>query len=87
MKKSVTTGLFLSLFLIFSCSENDDFSIPDTVDPDPDAGVEVQDFMWKAMNFWYFWQSDVENLSDAKFPNTPEGSALYTEFLSSESDP
>ncbi|MGJ8738181.1 S41 family peptidase [Zobellia laminariae] len=87
MKKSVTTGLFLSLFLIFSCSENDDFSIPDTVDPDPDAGVEVQDFMWKAMNFWYFWQSDVENLSDANFPNTPEGSVIYTEFLSSESDP
>ena len=87
MKKSITTGLFLSLFLFFSCTKSDDFSIPDTVDPDPDAGVEVQDFMWKAMNFWYFWQTDVENLSDTKFPNTPEGSEAYTAFLASESDP
>ncbi|MBU2946038.1 S41 family peptidase [Zobellia uliginosa] len=87
MNKSTITGLFLFLFITFSCSENDDFTIPDTVDPDPDAGVEVQDFMWKAMNFWYFWQLDVENLSDAKFPNTKEGSAVYTEFLASESDP
>ncbi|WP_276167189.1 S41 family peptidase [Zobellia alginiliquefaciens] len=87
MKKSLTAGLFLSLFLIFSCSKSDDFSIPDTVDPDPDAGVDVQDFMWKAMNFWYFWQADVENLSDAKFPNTEEGSVAYTQFLASESDP
>ena len=87
MKKSVITGFFLSLFLTFSCSKSDDFTIPDTVAPESDAGVEVQDFMWKAMNFWYFWQSDVENLSDTNFPNTPEGSAIYTEFLSSESDP
>ncbi|CAM4354207.1 S41 family peptidase [Zobellia roscoffensis] len=87
MKKSLTAGLFLSLFLILSCSKSDDFSIPDTVDPDPDAGVDVQDFMWKAMNFWYFWQADVENLSDAKFPNTEEGSVAYTQFLASESDP
>ncbi|MDB2606651.1 S41 family peptidase [Zobellia sp.] len=87
MNKSIISGFVLSLFLLTSCSKSDDFSIPDTVDPDPDAGVEVQDFMWKAMNFWYFWQSDVENLSDAKFPNTEEGSINYTQFLASESDP
>lgn len=85
--KKFSTGILLSLLLFVSCVSDDDFSIPDTVDPDPDAGVHVQDFMWKAMNFWYFWQADVENLSDTKFPDTEEGSQLYTEFLASESDP
>ncbi|SIS64750.1 C-terminal processing protease CtpA/Prc, contains a PDZ domain [Zobellia uliginosa] len=88
MMKKLNLGLLLSVFLIVSCSKtDDDFTIPDTVDPDPNAGVHVQDFMWKAMNFWYFWQSDVENLSDTKFPNTEEGSLAYTQFLASESDP
>ncbi|WP_088697080.1 S41 family peptidase [Zobellia sp. OII3] len=88
MMKKLNLGLLLSVFLIVSCSKtDDDFTIPDTVDPDPDAGVHVQDFMWKAMNFWYFWQSDVENLSDTKFPNTEEGSLAYTQFLASEPDP
>jgi C-terminal processing protease CtpA/Prc len=43
--------------------------------------------MWKAMNLWYFWQSDVPNLSDTKFPDTAEGNIAYNDFLASESDP
>ncbi len=84
MRKTLYLLLFL---LIISCSNDDNTIIPGTVNPDPDAGVEVQDFMWKAMNFWYFWQTDVANLADDKFPNTTEGSKAYTEFLLSEEDP
>lgn len=87
MIKYFKTGSFLFLFLILSCVTEDDIYLPDTVKPEPDAGVQVQDFMWKAMNFWYFWQADVENLADNRFPNTPEGSEAYTEFLASEDDP
>jgi C-terminal processing protease CtpA/Prc len=87
MLKYFKTGIFLSLFLVLSCVTEDDIYLPDTVEPDPDAGVEVQEFMWKAMNFWYFWQADVENLADNRFPNTSEGSKAFTEFLASESDP
>ena len=81
--------LFLSIGLIFtSCKKSDDdLTPPDGIDPDPIANVDVQDFMWKAMNFWYFWQEDVPNLADSKFQNTPEGIEAYTEFLASESDP
>ncbi|KAG1658313.1 Carboxyl-terminal-processing protease [Nymphon striatum] len=51
-----------------SCSKNDDsIKAPGTVNPDPSAGVAVQDFMWKAMNFWYFWQADMPNLADDNF--------------------
>ncbi len=81
--------LFLSIGLILtSCKKSDDdLTPPDGIDPDPIANVDVQDFMWKAMNFWYFWQADVPNLADDKFPDTAEGIEAYTQFLASESDP
>jgi len=78
----------LFFFLAFSCSKNDDaVKAPGTVNPDPSAGVDVQDFMWKAMNFWYFWQADVSNLADDKFPNTEDGSKIYTDFLLLDENP
>ncbi|MGB5497388.1 MAG: carboxyl-terminal protease, partial [Maribacter sp.] len=73
----------LSLLLILSCGKDKDLSIPNTINPDPNAGVDVQDFMWKAMNFWYFWQADVSDLADDRFVDSVD----YTEFLASETDP
>ncbi len=79
----VTSGL-----LLYSCSKNDDNDLePNPIEPEPTADVTVQDFMWKAMNLWYFWQTDVPNLSDTKFANTAEGQKAYTDFLASEEDP
>lgn len=78
---------FFSFMLVLSCSKDDDFSIPQTVNPNSDAGVEVQDFMWKAMNYWYFWQDDVPDLADDRFLNTTSGVETYTSFLSSEDSP
>ncbi len=87
MKKYIL--LFLSLGILYSACKksDDDLTPPDGIDPDPIANVDVQDFMWKAMNFWYFWQADVPNLADDKFENTPAGVEAYTEFLASETDP
>ena len=78
---------FFSFILIASCSKDSELNIPGTVNPDPDANVDVQDFMWKAMNFWYFWQQDVTDLADDRFENTSQGIADYTAFLSSEDNP
>ncbi|WP_419211819.1 S41 family peptidase [Maribacter sp. X9] len=77
----------LTASIIFSCSKDEDLILTDTVDPDGSAEVEVQDFMWKAMNFWYFWQADVKDLADERFENTKEGRAAYTAFLDSEENP
>lgn len=52
--------LFLSLFIFQSCEDNDD---------KPVANLEIQNFIWKAMNQFYYWQSDVLNLADNKFSN------------------
>ncbi|MEP2239307.1 MAG: S41 family peptidase [Maribacter sp.] len=78
--------LFIAV-IAFSCSKDDDLTLPNTVNPDGSADVEVQDFMWKAMNFWYFWQASVDDLADDRFENTDEGKAEYTTFLDSEDDP
>ena len=74
MKKS-----FLSLLagvLVFSaCSNDSEIAVPDD--------VTVQDFMWRAMNFWYFWQADVPLLDDNQLNNAES----YTDLLESQPDP
>jgi len=78
--------LFLSLGLLLAgCSNDDNGKVPGPggPNPDPSADVVVQDFMWKAMNLWYFWQGDVDDLADDRFTSDAE----YTEFLESESNP
>ncbi len=77
--------LFLAFgFVLASCTNDDDgITNTPTPDPDPSANVTVQNFMWKAMNIWYFWQQDVPDLADDRFSD----SAAYTTFLASEPDP
>lgn len=87
IKSNIILPTITFFFLILSCSKEDDLSIPGTVNPDPEAGVDVQDFMWKAMNFWYFWQQDVPDLADERFENNSQGVADYTAFLASEENP
>ncbi|MGY8916161.1 MAG: S41 family peptidase, partial [Flavobacteriales bacterium] len=83
MKKIYLLFLGIGVF-IASCSKDDNLlNNPDTPDPIGTTDVTVQNFMWKAMNLWYFWQGEVPNLSDTKFSTDAE----YTAFLESESDP
>ena len=57
MKRVLFTAL---LVLLFSCGNDDDvLNAPDD--------LAVKDFMWKAMNLWYFWQAEIPNLADNKF--------------------
>ena len=83
MKRYVLLLLTLSLFHA-GCKKNDNgIGGPNGPNPNPSSGVVVHDFMWKAMNIWYFWQADVPDLADSRFTSDAE----YTEFLQSESDP
>lgn len=72
----VVTGLFM---FMTSCNKNDDNDPPIVQEVD----LDTQDFMWKAMNLWYFWQADVADLSDTRFSTNSD----YTEFLKNNSDP
>lgn len=83
MKKYVVLLLTLGLTFV-GCKKNDNgVNGPNGPDPDPSADVTVQDFMWKAMNIWYFWQANVPDLADTRFTSDAD----YTEFLQSETDP
>ena len=75
MKKKRFIGVLICLLLL-ACSKNDDsFNVP--------SNLVVQDFMWKAMNYWYFWQADVPDLQDNAFSTESD----YNTFLASEENP
>jgi carboxyl-terminal processing protease len=68
------TFLFLTFFVISSCEDNDD-KIYDTP-----SNLEVQNFIWKGLNQFYLWQSDVPNLSDDRFANQTELNTYLTGY-------
>ncbi|TMM53676.1 carboxyl-terminal protease [Maribacter algarum] len=94
MKKYFLLLLALGL-IIFSCETNDDpISPPETSEEMPEeetpvvktvADYPVQDFMWRAMNIYYFWQEDVADLADNRF--TGPSDPAYVNFLGSSTDP
>jgi len=74
--------LFLAMGLFLTNCSNDDNIVPEI---EPETDYPVQNFMWQAMNLFYFWQSDVPNLADDKFSDTEDPS--YISFLASEDNP
>jgi len=77
IKNFVLSALTILTLLFISCNKNET-----VVDPGVTLNSEVNDFVWKAMNHWYFWQSDVANLDDAKDDDID----AYHTFLNGFSD-
>ncbi|UNY97681.1 S41 family peptidase [Zhouia spongiae] len=67
---------FTFLFLL-SCDDKDDNIFV------PDNNLEVQDFIWKGLNLWYYWQDDVNDLADNRFSSNQE----YASYLDNYSNP
>lgn len=73
MKSKIIHFVFLIfIFFGFNSCKNDDDSIPNS--------NSINDFVWKAMNLWYYWQEDSPNLSDSRFSTDQE----YQQFISSK---
>src|SRR5690606_36095119 len=73
MKHRILWAFVLSVnFLLFTSCNNDDEGLPPT--------TSINDFIWKSMNLWYFWQSQVPNLTDDRFSSNSE----YEQFLQSQ---
>ncbi|HJS01467.1 MAG TPA: S41 family peptidase [Flavobacterium sp.] len=67
--------LILLVGLAFtSCSKDSDADADTIKNAVPD---EINDFVWKAMNSWYYWQSNVANLSDSKIASSNK----YANFI------
>lgn len=67
----------LLMILISGCHED----IDDNINPASDA--QISDFVWKGMNVFYLYKSDVPDLADDRFSSDQE----YTDFLNSFESP
>lgn len=69
-------ALFLGSTLFVSCSRDEPAPTPKpTPEPEPpktETPDRINDFVWKGLNSWYYWQKDVPNLADSKATNTAE---------------
>ena len=63
------------LSLLLSDCNKDDNNVPES--------LKINDFVWKGLNKFYFWQTNIDNLADNRFSNQ---SALNT-FLNTYSKP
>ena len=50
---------------------------------EPVANLEINDYIWKGLNQYYYWQEEVDELADSKTTNAAE----YNTFLGSVVDP
>ncbi len=94
MKKCFLLFLAMGLLLV-NCKKNDDdddsvfdpTNIEDPIDAIDEtksrADYPVQDFMWQAMNLYYFFENDVPNLDESNYATLDE----YVDFISSEANP
>lgn len=72
MKNIFRTFLFLCISLVlFNCTKEDE--IP--------TDIEINDFIWKAMNAYYLYQDKVPDLADRRFNNQPELNAFLRRFV------
>lgn len=70
--------LISTLLINFGCSKDNDDNLIELSD-----NLEISDFIWKGLNEFYYWQTDVPNLSDSMI----ESQNKYTQFISQNSEP
>ncbi len=76
MKKTLLISVFITLIAcISSCEVQDDNYVPES--------IQVQNFIWKGLNLYYLWQTDVPDLADDRFSNQ-DG---LNQFLTTYNDP
>ena len=72
--------------LLISCKKDaisdediiDEIDNIQTVSPAEELKIEINDFIWDGLNYWYYWQESVPDLSDSKTSNSTD----YLSFLS-----
>ncbi|MFA7686417.1 MAG: S41 family peptidase [Moheibacter sp.] len=63
---------FVLVLAFISCNNDDDSGLP--------PSTSVNDFVWKALNLWYYWQAESPDLADNRFSSDVE----YTQFLNAQ---
>ena len=81
--------------LIIGCSKDASDKLEDTidiVDQERELKIEINDFIWEGLNYWYYWQETVPDLSDTKVNNATSYEAFLdkdepTDFFNSLKHP
>jgi hypothetical protein len=88
--KAISAALKISLWsllfliLVLSCAKDDAPTPLIPIEPTPvSKDVTAHDFMWKAMNLWYFWQADIADLADNRFATDK----VYSDYLQAQGEP
>jgi len=63
--------------------QNNTPSETSTITTDAVADLEINDFIWKGLNQYYYWQEAIDSLADSKTSNAAE----YVKFLGNTVDP
>ena len=91
IKRLICLSLFFLLSIQCSKKDIDDNEINVVSDLDSESSdspteitlsTEINDFIWKGLNQYYYWQSDVSNLADSKATMESE----YIALLNSQQD-
>lgn len=73
--KKIASGIFiLSAFVLFlqSCDKDDSLRIP--------SNLEIQDFVWKGLNLYYYWQEESPDLADNRFATQSQLNTFLTGY-------
>lgn len=79
MRKTFTFAilLFLGVSSFIACQDDlDDIEVP--------TELKVNDFIWKGLNLYYYWQADIPNLGDHRFNNQAELNSFLDTYSSPE---
>lgn len=74
----------LIAFVMTACSDNSGSTGPE---PPPEGKVEASDqqqFVYNAMNYWYYWQDDVPDLADNRFDSDQAKQNFLTSYTDAE---
>lgn len=75
LKSILLLSVFTVLFL--SCEDKDDVSqVP--------SNLRVNDFIWKGLNLYYYWQADSPDLADDRFATQSQLNGFLSEYAQPE---
>lgn len=71
----------LLLVMLMGCSDS---SPTDPGNENNEEASDVKQFVWNAMNYWYYWQAEVPELGDNYFDNDTEFNNYLKNFADAE---
>jgi C-terminal processing protease CtpA/Prc len=73
----VTLVLVFFTVVFISCDDKDDIPVP--------SNLQINDFVWKGLNLYYYWQADSPDLADTRFTTQSQLNSFLLNYSTPES--